>query len=99
MSRVMESLFEVKRPCNNVMLVTKHAIVMALMNSGSITSMKQKTQLFKVHSRNITMAVGCRESMLSIGNFLWSLVIWKKRVDIFVFTIKAIVLAWWASKV
>jgi hypothetical protein len=54
---VVQSLFEVERPHNNVMLVTKHVIVMALMNSGSITSVKQKTWLLKVHSRNITMVV------------------------------------------
>jgi hypothetical protein len=29
MSGVVQSLFDVKRPHNNVMLVTKHAIVMA----------------------------------------------------------------------
>ncbi len=57
MSGVMQSLFEVKRPHNNLMLVTKHAIVMALMNSGSIISVKQKTQLLKVHSWNTTMVV------------------------------------------
>jgi hypothetical protein len=95
----MQSLFEVKRPHNNVMSVTKHAIVTTLMNNGSITSMKQKTRLLKVHFRNITMVVWCRESMWFIGNFLWSLVIWKKRVDILALKIKAIVLAWWASKV
>jgi len=57
MSRVVQSLFEVKRPHNNVMLVTKHAIMMALMNIGSITLVRQKTWLLKIHSRNITMAV------------------------------------------
>ncbi len=37
--------------------------------------------------------------MRPIENFLWSLAIWKKKVDILAFTFKAIVLGWWASKV
>jgi hypothetical protein len=57
MSGVVQSLFEVKRPHNNVMLVTKIVLVMTLMNSGSISLVKQKTWLLKVHSRNITMVV------------------------------------------
>jgi hypothetical protein len=43
LSKVVQSLFEVKRLNNNAMLATKHAILIALVSSSLTASMRQKT--------------------------------------------------------
>ncbi len=95
LSWVVQSLSEAKRPSSITKLAIKHAILMALVSSGSTTSLRQKTQLPKIHPRNITIVVHHRESMWSTRNFL---AIQKKRVDVLAPATKAIILAWWASK-
>ncbi len=61
LSRVAQSLSEVKRLSSIMKLAPKHAILTALMNDGSTTSLRQKAQLLKVHPRNIAMAIFHRE--------------------------------------
>jgi hypothetical protein len=63
LSWVVQSLSEAKRPSSITKLAIKHAILMALVSSGSTTSLRQKTQLPKIHPRNITIVVHHRESM------------------------------------
>jgi hypothetical protein len=44
------------------------------------------------------MVMKRKESMQSLGLFLWGLSICNKRSDILALMTKAIVLSWWASK-
>jgi hypothetical protein len=59
LSKVVQSLSKVKRPSNIAKFVTKHTILIALMNGSSTNLSRQKTQLVKVHLRNIAIGSSC----------------------------------------
>ncbi len=78
-------------------MVTKHAILMTLMNKSYTSSLKQKVWVLNMHPRNVTMALCHKESMQTSRKFLWSSSIQKKRKDMLAHGMKAIVLSWWVE--
>jgi hypothetical protein len=72
-SGLVQSLHEVKQPRSRTALATKHAILTALISSGSSRSMRKKARLLRVHHRNVSAAVSRRKKMDSVERFEWML--------------------------
>jgi hypothetical protein len=54
LSSLVQSLIEVKASNNATKLAIKHTILIAIMNSTSNTSLRQKTCLLIMHPRNVS---------------------------------------------
>lgn len=99
-SGLVQSLSEVKNAKTRAQLVSKHAILTAVVSSRSSGSgsARQTARLLNVHHRNVTMAVQRRASMGSSEHIIWTLSVRKQRSDRTSDSVKAEVIAWWIGE-
>jgi hypothetical protein len=95
---LVQSLAEVKNAKSRAQLVSKHAILTAVVSSGGSSSARQTARLLNVHHRNVTSAVQRRASMASTEHILWTLSVRKRRSDATSELVKAEVIAWWTAQ-
>lgn len=98
LSGLVQSLEEVKQAKNKVELATKHAILTAVVSSGSSGSIRKKARLLGVHHRNVSAAILRRKKMNSRERFQWVLSVRKVRVDVLSNATKNAVVKWWISE-
>lgn len=93
---VTKALEENKSGRSNVMLATKHTLLMAAVSAQGQSSRRGVADALNVHPRNIGLAVTRREG-IAISGFCWSLSVRKKREDGIPQVVRVLVLKWWAE--
>ena len=97
-SGMSHSLGEIKQGNSGAKLATKHAILMATVSSGSISSIHQVAKALSVHPRNITLVLERRGAMDADGNFLWLLSSRRTRTNGMEEAVKEVVILWWVQE-
>lgn len=97
-SGLQKSLGEVKLAKTAAHLATKHAILTAVVSSGSSTSIRSQARALQIHPRNIAKAVVRRSAMESSSVFKWTLSVRKQRSDVLSDCTKVAVALWWTSE-
>jgi hypothetical protein len=95
---LVQSLSEVKNARCRADLVTKHAILIAAVNSAASAFGRQKARVLGVHPHNVKVAIQQRSSMGSNLQIVWTLSIRKQRKDATSDSVKAAMIAWWVAK-
>ena len=97
-SSLLQSLSEVKTSKTKAHLATKHAILTAVVTTGTQVSTRQTARLLGVHPRNVAKATQRRATMVSEVHMEWTLSVRKVRSDATSSMVKDIVAAWWAAE-
>ncbi len=95
LSSLVQSLDEMKGSNNATKLETKHVILTMIVSSDNRSSYKQKVCLRNVHLKNVVKAIKRWKLMNTFGDFLWTLSICSRRLDILSLATKVTILAWW----
>ncbi len=96
---LMSTLGDVKNPCTSIKLAIKHALVIVAINSTkSNMSLREKAHVLGVHQHNVSLIIKCHRCMNSIGIFLWTLFIKKRKIDCLNTVIIIVLQAWWVTK-
>ena len=98
LSRLKQSLLEVKSARTTAELATKHAILTALVSGSSTLSLRGQTHLLQVHPQNVALAIARRKIVVASSTFKCTLSKRKQRLDVLDEGSKVAVLSWWASE-
>jgi hypothetical protein len=96
MEGMNRSLEEIKQATSSAKLASKHVIILATINEGPTSSMRNIAKVLGVQTRNISITMQRCKIISDTCDVLWSLSIRKKRTNGSTIVAKIVVVGWWA---